>query len=1146
MQRRLLLSAIVFYLACEAYAQPATRITLHLPRTTLERFIDTIQKMGRFKFNYPENVNLYREISIWVDSATFRETAQLALKDLSITAGFFTFEGNEVAVLTPIPVLDLKGRVLDDRGQSVDDAEVHVKNAQVFTATDRHGFFRINHLPDSAILEVSGPNIVPLEQGAWGRKTFVIIVKRRFNSLPGFTLAYNDGYQRIKAVSATGSYSMEDQADLDRVVGRNLADHLNGQLSGLTPGSPGNSLGFGIRGHNTLLSSGTPLLVWDNFAYAGRTDDVNIYDLQSITALKDAVAAGVWGAYSGNGVIVFTSREGRYNQKPSITLTMNTTITEKPNLFYQPRMSSSSYIAADSILVRHDYYNDHIHDPVFAINPAVDVLWKEQNGLLTAADANTQLLGMAHHNILSDLSRYYYRAAVNQQVHLSTEGGGADSKYYLSIGYDRDPTALVRNRYQRVTLHEAYTVRPGSSNLEISLSGNLAVVNTRDNNEGNVPVAYPFASLAGPSGQPLPVSYMYNPAFVDTAQNSYPLDWHYRPLQELALADIRRGRVDGHLQALVKYQLRKDLSAEALGRWMKGHSYLSNLYNKSGFFVRNLVNTYSQGPAGGFSPIPDSDILMTADTNYTAYNLRGQLHFHPATKGGNQWNLFAGAEIDDAGAAGETRLIYGHNNAVGNTPMDPQHLYPTRPDGGEAKIPTDDEFLNLINRSISVYSNVSYNWHQSYTFYSAFRMDASNVAGVPNSERWGPFWSVGASHNLLTGSDRDSTKRWGPLLKVRASFGCNGNTSNRTAYLVTQPLVDNAYNVRQIGILSPPDPSLGWEKTYIFNAGLDFAFFRDSASRHGRIFGSLDLYQRWSVNLLSNDSLTPSAGVTFYQGNTAAITGNGIDLSLTSINTLQKLKWTSTLVFSVSRDWISRYRFQPVSPSGYVSGEYLQRGKPSTALFSYQWAGLDPLDGSPRGYFRGQVSKDYPSLMSGPGAGLSYNGSWQPVVFGSVLNTFCLGRFSLSARVLFKTGYYFRRPSIDYNALGMGISPGHRDYDRRWQAPGDEQWTSVPSFPVTMDPNRDLFYLNSSALVTRADQLRWQDCSFSYEWTPGMSAFAKKKAAPLPFKKAVFYIYVNNIGLLWKANRYGIDPDAAGDGDLPAARAYSMGARITF
>lgn len=133
-------------------------------------------------------------------------------------------------------------------------------------------------------------------------------------------------------------------------------------------------------------------------------------------------------------------------------------------------------------------------------------------------------------------------------------------------------------------------------------------------------------------------------------------------------------------------------------------------------------------------------------------------------------------------------------------------------------------------------------------------------------------------------------------------------------------------------------------------------------------------------------------------------------------------------------------------------------------------------------------------------------------------------------------GYYFRRSSIAYSSL-FGYWSGHEDFIDRWKQPGDEAHTNVPSMTYPIDPNRDLFYQYSSALVEKGDHIRLQDVRLGYT-TSG--AFLKRIGAT----DAQVYLYADNLGIVWKANKSGIDPDYLIG--IPMPRTLSLGCKVSF
>ncbi|HVZ24576.1 MAG TPA: hypothetical protein VG842_00885, partial [Sediminibacterium sp.] len=198
------------------------------------------------------------------------------------------------------------------------------------------------------------------------------------------------------------------------------------------------------------------------------------------------------------------------------------------------------------------------------------------------------------------------------------------------------------------------------------------------------------------------------------------------------------------------------------------------------------------------------------------------------------------------------------------------------------------------------------------------------------------------------------------------------------------------------------------------------------------------------------------------------------------------------------------------------------------------WAGLDPTNGDPMGYLDGQVSKNYSAIIQNtPIDSLVFAGSARPTVFGSIRNSFSYGKFGVSLLISGKFGYYYRRytTGIDYptalSNTGINI-----DYEDRWQQPGDETRTTVPSVVYPSNSNRNNFYRYAETLIEKADHIRLQDIQFTYS-----------------LKKGQLWFTVNNIGIIWRANKHGIDPDYNGSNfsaSYPNPRQYTIGYRTSF
>src|SRR6185437_15288724 len=102
------------------------------------------------------------------------------------------------------------------------------------------------------------------------------------------------------------------------------------------------------------------------------------------------------------------------------------------------------------------------------------------------------------------------------------------------------------------------------------------------------------------------------------------------------------------------------------------------------------------------------------------------LFFNDTSRSGDLWTALAGAEVNDAETSGQTQRIYGYDGAVNSMRVDLVDYFPVRPGGGQAQIPSDDGLLALSNRAVSAFAKTAYKWHRGYTFFSGFRLDASN------------------------------------------------------------------------------------------------------------------------------------------------------------------------------------------------------------------------------------------------------------------------------------------------------------------------------------------------------------------------------------------------------------------------------------
>jgi TonB-linked SusC/RagA family outer membrane protein len=1017
-------------------------------------------------------------------------------------------------------------------------ANIRIGTSRNTYQADQNGYFNLIATTAQGFITISFIGYDPLKlayaPGNYG--PFEIVLQPSTNTLEQVTVS--TGYQTLPKERANGSFSVVDNQLFNRSVSTSVLSRLNGVTSGLLfDRNTGNEMGISIRGRSTIWANSEPLIILDNFPYEGDINNINPNDVSTVTVLKDAAAASIWGTRAGNGVIVITTKQGRYNQPTRVSLNANIDISAAPDLFYDSKISPADFIGMERFLFEKGKYNSAISDGTTALSPAVELLLKARSGTISPSERDAALNELSSHDLRNHLNKYYYRKSINQQYALNLSGGAENQQYYVSGGWDKNLTSSVGNGYDRISLNMNNTYSLLKHKLEITTGILYTQTNTQNNwalpdFAGNT--LYPYAVLADKDGNALPIA-KYRTGFPGTKANSALLDWSYRPLDELELADRSTKGRDYQLSAGLRYKIVPSFSVDLKYRYGNGNSDTRNHDSQEAYYTRNLINSYTKIDAATGAvtrPVPLGDILSLSNRYYTSQNLRAQLSYDGSLKSNHHLTAIAGAEVGEVLTRTSSSRLYGYDpDRETSLPVDFVGSYPHYVFGNSSVILSGLDLGKLTNRTLSFFSNAAYTYHDRYTLSASARSDGSNLFGVRTNQKWAPLWSIGTGWNI----SRELFYNYGflPNLKLRATYGYNGNIDkNITAFLTTQVGSTNRYGAIFSSVLNPPNPDLTWERIGQLNLGLDFGF------KNNRVNGTVEYYHKNGKDLIGDAVLAPSSGFTSFRGNTASIKGNGIDLTLNAMLTKGQLQWNVFTLFSASHTWVSDYKKMPNINSDYISGTIPKIGKEQNAIYTYRWAGLEPSSGDPLAMLNGQSSKDYAKIISGNNPDdLEYAGSATPRYFGSLMNSFSYRGFSLSVNVVYKLGYVFRRPSVNYVLLfGGNGGTGSADYANRWQKAGDELLTNVPSAIYPANSNRDNVYLNSSALIEKGDHLRLQNIQLGYDFT-------RKLYPGLPFQHLKVYAFANNLGVLWRANQAGIDPDAT---LYPAPLSIAAGVKVDF
>ncbi len=1086
-------------------------------------------------------------------------------------------------VLTGQGAKPITGSVLSQLDKSpLGGATVQFQKGGNGTTSDQRGQFSLPLRLEPDTLLVSFTGYTPQKLPVSFSTTLPLLITLTPLEKELSDVVLSTGYQDIPRERATGSFFRLDKQAFSQGVSPSFLSRLETITSSLLVDKrAANQTTYQVRGLSTLtLAASSPLIILDNFPYEGSLDNINPSDIESITLLKDAAASSIWGARAGNGVIVITTKKARTGQPLQVNFSTAITMAARPDLYSADQLSVKSTIELERYLFEKGYY-DGMFGASYAppLSIIAETLQKKRTGAISAAQAEALITELQGHDVRDDMSRYLYRPSLAQQYSLNLSGSGRAISYLISAGLDRQQQSLQGNANQRFTLRSENTLDL-SPRWQLQM-GTIITSTTATLNSPGGYGAYsfssggmsPYARLMDDQGSPLPVDIFYRSLFTDTAGGGRLLNWKFRPLQELLLNDNTSHSTDLLVNLGNQYRLRPWLSIDLKTQVQQSYSREEQNKSSDSYYARDLVNLFTQLDGSGVASyaIPKGGILTTNSVRRSTQAFRSQFsvnkkwtanrrsaheHSHERT---HELSAILGAELRQTRTQGEVLQTYGYDkNTLTTGSLDYSHPYPTY--GGllgSTYIPSASNFSAYMNRFISLYSNASYTYASKYTLSLSGRRDASNLFGVRSNQRSVPLWSAGALWRI----DQESffttsiLKKWFSGLTLRSSYGYSGNLDPSTSALTRITYYgpsSSPINVASVGVLSPPNPSLRWERVKVWNLGLDFA------TKNNRLAGSLEYYRKLSLDLLNTTDLDPTTGFNSARRNTAAIRGTGVDLVLNSINLDKKLFWKTTLLFSYVRYRVTKNLAPPSEAGLTTSGTYIfpVLGQNPYQIISYRWAGLDPQTGDPQGYLNGQVSKDYAALAKNPLSDQVLHGPALPPVFGSIRNSLSYKGLSLAITMSFKLGHYFRRPSLNYTSLFQSTA-GRSELDQRWQKPGDEATTQVPSMIYPASSLRDNFYNMSAINVERASHLRLQDIYLGYEpWagrkgqhrivqSPSESLSSSQSPPKSVLRSLQLFCYVSGLNLLlYNASRSQLDPEI-----LYAVRPpvnYSVGLKLSF
>lgn len=1091
------------------------------------------------------------------------------------------------------------GRVTDENGEPMAGATVLVVGKKTGAMTDNDGRYSVKAARGDK-LRFSFIGMESVERPVGASNTINVALTEHSNQLAEVEVV-SDGYQALPKDRATGSFSTITSKELKKVPVPNVVQRLEGKIAGMKVdlysgdrsftyggllGSSGtlqsassdtrtlgvNDYNFNIRGVNTLNGEQMPLIVVDGIISEMDISRLSPDDIENITVLKDAAAASIWGSRAANGVIVITTKKGKAGEKPKVSLSMSWMTQDKPDLNYLNRMSSADQLEYEKELVdkgiitnsyAYDYYSASTYYRE-GVRLALDL----KNGNITQAEYDARAAELGSVDNFSQIKDYFMQRANSQNYNLSVSGGGNNSTYYYSASYAKENPYTKRNSGQRLTLNLSNswklfnwatlsTTFQGSfftyKNDGIDLSSFILSRASR--------MVMPYENIVDADGNGVDYD-MVNPSWTSTLTGSYQ-PWTYNYLDEMNLNSDKQStnQFSGNINLLIP--IYAGLSSSTTFAMERGFTKVTQWTDTDTYELRSMFNIYTPvGATTNSLGFKDGKMYKqnSDDTNWT---FRQQFNFDHTFNGMHRINALAGLELRETNVEQSSYTLWNYNRDTGisdarldytyNSTYGSIYGYTTSFSGGG--LPT---LVNRKRRFLSYYANAAYTFMERYNVSASVRYDDYNNFGLDKKYRATPFYSFGAKWHISREKFMENAK-WVNMLALRLTHGINGNISLST-YPFTHLSLSSDYitGLTDASISALANPALRWEKTYTTNLALDFSLLDN------RLSGSIDYYHKRSRDLLYSfpfsSSIIGNVNNQTLTRNAAAINADGIDLNLNGVAFRNKdwdvnigfnLAWNKNKVvenpFFKEEQYTSYYNYNP-SYIGLIAGYSTDK------LFAFRYAGLDE-NGQTLVYDENGETVSYRETITSIKA-LKCVGHSTPTVYGGFNFNIRWKQFTLYSMFTYQAGSKFFRPTFSSYAtntrnLTWDLSD---DIARRWRQAGDEETTTVPGIAMTYNQWTGAYtadsygyysiyrYKYSDINVEKGDYIRWRQVSLSYDLN---RAIADK----LHIGGAQVTLSIANLGLIWKANKAGLDPDyvsGMSSASLPPKKAYTLSLNVNF
>ena len=1170
---------LMFVTALHGWAQESDSklISLELKNVSLGEALKQFSNVSGYKVNFSsEDVNSYR-VSVSIHQLAPLSALQKILEgkpfEYEVNQHFITIRKMKTTSTGVVrKVRNIEGRIVDEKGTPLPGANIRGIDSPFGAIANAEGYFTCKVLAETHTLEVSFVGMQTEKISIKGRTNINVVMHEDKQQLGDVVVT---GYQRISRERSTASFGFIDSEQLTRQMHSDLASSLEGQIAGLRMNINPNDGDMSpiLRGVGTFSPNvGTmPLIVVDDMPTDLTLSEINPYNVESITVLKDAAAASIYGALAANGVIVVATKQAK-KEGANVSINADWFITTKPN-FKSLNLASTSEII--------DYQTAVFDANVAEIgsasgylsgfksgyyNPLFQLYLDRENGDVSSDEVNATLNQWRNNDYYKEYRDNAWRTAVTQRYNVSISQKAENNNHYLSFNYETDNQRIISSKSNRISLYYKSNYAITSwMNVNVGVDVRMGRSYTPNTYYTSYAIQQRYERILDADGNRYVSPYVnvgnvsYNGSVVGSAEGVAP----YKSFGFNVLDVLDESKTKSHdvsIRPFVSLQVRflKMFKYNFMYQYEWNKSKNEQFDSEDAYTIRMLHN--SMVDTEGKAHLPRGGRYLQSEIGSKRYTVRNQIDFDKSWKD-HRVTAIAGLEFRENKIPKSTsQLFYGYDPQT--LTSDQMNWQEFRDGVGTSALSGSRITLSGLpgtlketrHRYASFYANAAYSFLSRYNLSGSIRWDQADLFGLDIRKQRHPLWSVGASWIL---SEESFMKEifWLDYLKARMTYGINGNVdqSSTTYFIVKQKTQSNPIKTTYLTYEDDdlPNPKLRWEKTATYNIGLDFRLFNNV------INGSLEYYNRQSSDLLVSRYMDPTMGAKSRKVNNGKMRNRGVELSLTA-NIVRKKDWNFAIDFNFDHN---KNKMLKVDHSGAdnVSSfimspqNYFMEGTSYNTLWAYR------IDRIENGY-PVAVDKDGNDLVKfnedGTVASITSNsslkgtddlvnlGSLTPKFSGSLAFRLNYKNFDLNAFFVYAGGNKLRNSVVSMNdQIGSQTLKG---ISNRWSADEPDarvrMYHDMPSQVKTYAGTFQEWWLYGDMNVKDAGYVKLRSLSLGYNLPLMICQHLRLNSLKVK-------VQVNNLFTWCKAGS-DIDPESynmnGGTRGMASPKTYSIGLSTSF